>query len=178
MNIILLGMALANYALLAITVVLGFLVMNPAEIRAAQIADDWGYHWHLPMAILTALFSLLTHCLVFTYFLGTTRWVRETVTAYALDERFPRESRSCRSRSFAVAIISMLMVVAAVASGGGAHTGTWPLWVHWAAPALTYGFMLFAYRIEYLALERHIALTDEVMNEVNRIRVANGMDPL
>ena len=171
MNRIILGMAAANYALLALTVYFGI---------ASQPPDDWNsladeaFRYHFPLGIFTAIFSLLVHCLVFTYFLGTTRWVRETASAYALEETYVAQSRTCRSRAFAMAMASMLLVIATVASGAGAHTKVWPSWVHQWMPAVTYVFMLWAYRVEYGAIDAHILLTDRVMVEVSQIRAARG----
>jgi hypothetical protein len=38
--------------------------------------------------------------------------------------------------------------------------------------------MIYAYRVEYEMLERHIKLTDDVMDEVNLRRESAGLEPL
>lgn len=171
MNRIILGMATTNYVLLAITVYFGFLSRPPADSR--DLGEDM-FLYHFPMGIFTALFTMLVHCMVFTYFLGTNRWVRETSAAYRLSSEFAMKSRACRTRALIVAMIGILLVVFAVATGAGAHTHVWPLWLHWAVPTFTYVFMLFAFRIQVSAVEEHIELTDRVMDEVNRIRRERG----
>lgn len=172
MNRVLAGMAAANYVLVALVVYLGYLSDPAAD---PSTLGDGAFRYHFPLGILTAIYTLLVHCMVFTYFLGTNRWVKETAAAYDLDRAIAHESRRCRSRAFAVAIASMLMVVATVATGAGAHTKAWPTWLHQVVPLAAYGLMLFAYRIEYTKIEEHLALTDRVMDEVRRIRSERGL---
>jgi hypothetical protein len=171
MNRIILGMAVANYGLVALTVYLGLLSDPTADPNSL---GDGAFRYHFPMGLLTALFTMLVHCLVFTYFLGTNRWVKETTAAYSMGPQFPAESRRLRTKAFAMAMTSMLLVVAAVATGAGAHTKVWPLWLHQSVPVGAYVFMLWAYRVEYLAVEDHIQLTNAVMDEVNRMRRERG----
>lgn len=170
MNIILLGMACTNYLLLAITVVLGLL----SDARGAESGRDL-FHYHMVLAISTALFTMMTHCLVFTYFLGTSRWVRETCAAYSLGDDKPQRSFGMRRRAFAVAVVSILMVVASIASGAwtdtaGSSSKMLSLWSHRILPAATYLFTLWAFRVEYFAVENHISLTDSVMQNVDERR--------
>jgi hypothetical protein len=167
MNRIILGLAVANYLLVTITALLG-LLSEPQSDPAVIHADAFGYHFRF--GIVTALFSMLVHCIVFTYFLGTNRWVRETATAYRLEEPFWAASQRCRRRAFAAIIVSILLVVATVATGAGAHTGLWPMWLHWVVPGATYTVMVFAYRVEIAAIERHTELTDAVMVAVESLR--------
>ena len=56
------------------------------------------YIVHFYLGLGTALGILLVHCLIFTYFLGTGRWVKEVGLAYGLpDERWPRQTRASRA---------------------------------------------------------------------------------
>lgn len=167
MSRIILGMAITNYLLVAITAYLGY--MSDPGADPSRLGEDF-FRYHFLMGLMTALFTMLVHCLVFTYFLGTNRWVKETAAAYSLDGRFAATSRQYRMRAFRVALLSMLLVVATIATGAGAHTRTWPTWLHQTVPAFTYILMIFAYRIEIAAIEDHTELTDQVMDEVYRIR--------
>jgi hypothetical protein len=160
-------MAVANYLLVAITVVLGLLIV-PAD-QARSVGYD-AFLVHLEFGILTALFTMLAQCIVFTYFLGTTRWVKETTEAYRMPRAWVERSQACRRRAMVCAMVAILLVVATVASGAGAHTGIFPLWAHWLGPSVTYVYLLFAYRAQLGAIETHIRLTDDVMAEVTRIR--------
>lgn len=179
MNKILLGLACTNYLLVALTAYLGLLSDGRGQTQGTDL-----FHYHLVVAVSTALFTLFVHCLVFTYFLGTSRWVRETSAAYSLGEQFGRQSHRCRLRAFVFSLLSIFAVVAAVASGAWTDTAmagsekTWSLWAHRILPAGTYLFMLLAYRIEYQAIEEHIELTDEVMRQVDEVRRKRGLPTL
>ncbi|MFO0946891.1 MAG: hypothetical protein U1D30_13260 [Planctomycetota bacterium] len=167
MNRIILGMAGTNYVLVAITMYLGLLSEPTAD--PTHLTEDY-FRYHFLMGLFTALFTMLVHCMVFTYFLGTNRWVKEATVAYSLDGVLLAESRRLRGRAFATAMVSMLLVVATIATGAGAHTRTWPTWLHQVVPATTYLFMFVAYWIEIHAIEQHIQLTDRVMDEVQSRR--------
>lgn len=175
MNRILLSLAVGNYLLVAIAVYTG-LLSEPAANPVLLGDGAFGYHFRLGLT--TAIYSLFTHCLVFTYFLGANRWVREVTEAYKLGDALPLESRRLRSRAFAMAVVSMLLVVAAIATGAGAHTKIWPKALHQAVPGLVYAFMLYAYWVEYHAIERHTVLTNNVMEGVERIRRERGLPAL
>lgn len=176
MNRILLGLACTNYLLVAITVYLGLLSDGRGQTDGRDL-----FHYHLMSAISTALFTMFVHCIVFTYFLGTTRWVRETSAAYSLDNELSQRSQRCRFRAFSAALIGIFAIVMTVASGAWTDTAlpgaekTWSLWAHRILPGATYVYMLFAFRRQYLAVEEHMELTDEVMARVDEIRVARGL---
>ena len=176
MNRILLGLACTNYLLVAIAAYLGLLSDGRGQTDGRDL-----FHYHLMAAITTALFTMFVHCIIFTYFLGTNRWVRETSAAYSLGDEFSRRSQRCRFRAFSAALIGIFAIVVTVASGAWTDTAlpgtekTWSLWAHRVFPAATYLYMLFAFRTEYLAVEEHMGLTDEVMARVDEIRTARGL---
>lgn len=179
MNRIILGLAVSNYALVAITAYLGLLTVPRDALTRGQ---DY-FHVHFAMAMTTALYTIFVHCLVFTYFLGTGRWVREAAAAYSLDGSLSAKSHACRLRAFGLALSSILLVVAAIASGAWTDTADpawkdWSLMLHRILPAGTYLFMILAYRIQYRAVVEHIGLTELVMSDVERIRRQRGLAPL
>src|SRR5438105_4841547 len=60
---------------------------------------------HFTFGLLTALFALLVHCIIFTYFLGTGRWVKEVGLAYSLpDSIYPTETRELKRTVFPPAL--------------------------------------------------------------------------
>src|SRR5207245_6635398 len=58
--------------------------------RAREAAQHWDtdptYQIHFLLALFTAFLTLLVHCLMFTYFLGTGRWVKEVAQAYQIPD--------------------------------------------------------------------------------------------
>ena len=78
---------------------------------------------HLYLGLLAVLATLGVHCLVFIYFLGTGRWVKEVALAYRLpDVPLPRLTRDLKRRTFPVALLAMLVPIAAAAAGAGRAT--------------------------------------------------------
>ena len=68
---------------------------------------------HFYFGLGSAIGMLLVHCLVFTYFLGTGRWVKEVTLAYKLpDEPWHKATRELKRRVFPPALYAMLIGVA------------------------------------------------------------------
>ena len=60
------------------------------------------YLVHFSLGLLSAITTLLVHCAIFTYFLGTGRWVKEVAIAYRIpDEPLPKLTRELK-RDFKV----------------------------------------------------------------------------
>jgi hypothetical protein len=58
-------------------------------------SHDSVYMLHFSLGLSGAMLTLLVHCLIFTYFLGTGRWVKEVGLAYQLpDEPLPKLTRT------------------------------------------------------------------------------------
>jgi hypothetical protein len=161
-----------------------FMVERDAGVAAPSPNQPLGLTWfasHMVVGLFTAVLTLLVHCLIFTYFLGTGRWVKEVARAYALpDQLWPRETRELKRLAFPPALFAMLAGIAAVASGAGAQTAS-ESWWGWAHPILAVVTLVlngWAYVIEYRAVARNSRIMDEVMDEVTRRRsqsaVASG----
>jgi hypothetical protein len=131
---------------------------------------------HFNFGLFTAVGTLLAHCLIFTYFLGTGRWVKEVKIAYNLpDEPWPKLTRELKRRTFPPALAAMLITIAAAATGAGVQMQGWP----WIAHALTAGIALlvnlWAFAIEIRDLRINAGVIVEVMNAVERIREQHGL---
>lgn len=129
------------------------------------------YLVHFLAGLFTALGVLFVHCIVFTYFLGTGRWVKEVGLAYELpDAMLPRETRELKRTAFPAALRAMLIVIAAVAAGAGRQLAGWPWTIHYALGIVTIHLNLWAFVVEYRCLSRNAAVITDVLGEVDRIR--------
>src|SRR5260370_37759970 len=89
------------------------------------------------LGLFTAVGTLLAHCLIFTYFLGTGRWVKEVKIAYNLsDEPWPKLTRELKRRTFPPALAAMLITIAAAATGAGVQMQGWSWIAHAATVSL------------------------------------------
>jgi hypothetical protein len=134
------------------------------------------YLVHFTLGLFTALFALLVHCIIFTYFLGTGRWVKEVGLAYSLpDAIYPKETRELKRTAFPPALFSMLIIIATAAAGAGAQVGVWPWGIHMTLAVLAILINLWAFGVEYRCLSVNAAVIEGVMNEVERIRAERGL---
>src|SRR5580765_7495408 len=63
------------------------------------------YLIHFCLRLFTAIGILLVHCIIFTYFLGTGRWVKEVGLAYKLpDEPLLKLTRELKREAFPPAL--------------------------------------------------------------------------
>jgi hypothetical protein len=172
-----------TFAVLAVLVTLGMLATigvgfwSFALDRAADPRfhnDIFIVHFYLGLA--TALGILLVHCLIFTYFLGTGRWVKEVGLAFRLpDADLPRLTRELKRGTFPPALFAMLVGIATAAAGAGAQLQAWPWFVHAALAFLTLFVNLWAFHVEYRALAMNAQVIQAVLAEVDRIRAAHGL---
>jgi hypothetical protein len=138
--------------------------------------EDPTYWLHFLLGLSVALLTLLVHCLIFTYFLGTGRWVKEVGLAYNLpDAALPRLTRELKRGTFPPALCAMLITIATAAAGAGAHVEVWPWTIHATLAVITLLINGWAFTVEYRALRRNALVLEEVMGEVDRIRSARGL---
>jgi hypothetical protein len=144
--------------------------------RASPVRKDI-FLLHFYAGLLTALGILLVHCIIFTYFLGTGRWVKEVGLAYDLpDHELPRTTRELKRTVFPAALFAMLIAIAAAASGQGNLLLAWPWPIHASLAGLTLLINLWAFRVEQRTLEANAAVLKAVLDEVDRIRRAKGLE--
>lgn len=163
-------------ALLAIailcTISIGFWsFLTPGESKYKDI-----FIVHFTLGLLTAIGVLFVHCLIFIYFLGTGRWVKEVTLAYGLpDEPWHKRTRELKRQTFPPALFSMLIGIAAAAAGAGAQLQAWPWYVHMTLGLSTLAVNLWAFRVELRNVGENAGIIQAVLDEVDRIRAEQGL---
>jgi hypothetical protein len=133
---------------------------------------------HFLLGLFTAVGTLLVHCLIFTYFLGTGRWVKEVALAYDLpDGPFYKVTRELKRQTFPVALAAMLVAIATAAAGAGVQLQAWPWTLHFGLGLATLVVNGWAFLVEYRNLNRNAATLEAVLREVDRIRAERGLPP-
>jgi hypothetical protein len=88
-----------------------------------------GLATHIKWGFLAALIPAFTHSMTLFYLIGSSGNVREAIKPYGWKEYLPEMAGFHRVLSpwltFAIA-----GAIAAVITGGGAHTRVWPVWLH------------------------------------------------
>jgi hypothetical protein len=139
-----------------------------------------GFLWHLYVGLFAVIFNLGLHCLIFIYFLGTGRWVKEVTLAYRLpDEPLHKLTRELKRSTFPVALTAMLVPIAAAAAGMANihHLVRWAGLLHFSLALLTLLVNWWAFFIEYRNVRTNAGVIDRVMIEVERIRAERGLPP-
>lgn len=162
-----LGLALAVSYGLGVASKLRGAVHDPADAT---------FLYHFVFGLFTAVLALLVHCLIFTYFLGTGRWVKEVGLAYNLpDADLPKTTRELKRATFPPALIAMLVTIDTAAAGAGAQLQEWPWTVHFSLATATLFINVWAFRVEYRNVRANAVVLDQVMAEVDRIRAERGL---
>jgi hypothetical protein len=173
MSRILARLAAFNFFVLLLTYAVGWL----SKVRGGLTnMDDPTFPIHLYLGLFAVLLTLGVHCLIFIYFLGTGRWVKEVGIAYRLpDAPLPKLTRELKRRTFPVALTAMLVPIAAAAAGAAAQNQQWPWTIHAVTASITLLVNLWAFVVEYRNVTINAGVIDEVMREVDRIRAEHGM---
>ena len=169
---------LARFSILNFTGLLAALVVGliskltggPEDIRNPLPI----YHFYL--GLFSVLSTLALHCLIFIYFLGTGRWVKEVAIAYSLpDQPLPKLTRELKRQTFPVALLAMLVPIAAAATGTAAGQKQWAWQFHALIAAATLLVNAWAFIVEYRNVAINAGVIDDVMQEVERIRAERGL---
>lgn len=176
-------LAVLSNALLAYALWLG-LSIGDARLREAAVQQRVGVHFLVSVGAI--VFAVLVHALVLTYFMGTGRWLEETLNAYRLPPAPKQASRELKWRAYPVMIFSLLLLILTGAFGGAADPastvgfqgwgGLSAAQVHLVVASVTVAFNVIANVWEFVALHRNGQLVNGVMHEVRRIRAERGLD--
>jgi len=167
--------SLATINLLAFVAAFGTGFVSKLGHEAGRIEDST-YVVHFVLGLGTVLLSLLVHCMVITYFLGTGRLIKEVSLAYQLpDERWARPTRDLKRNNTPKAILAMALSIALAASGEADRHDVWPWWIHLVLGCATLPFNAWVFWVEYRNVSLNGKILEEAIGEVERIRAAHGL---
>ena len=173
MKHILAVLAPATWLALLTTFVVGLASQATGGLRSA---DGSIYLMHFTLGLFSVLFALGVHCLIFIYFLGTGRWVKEVALAYGLpDEPLPKRTRDLKRRTFPPALFAMLIAIATASAGAAVQWRDWDWTIHLGLAVATLAINAWAFGVEYRNVTINAGIIDEVMREVDRIRAQYGL---
>jgi len=186
MNRIFKSLGIFSLVFLLGTFMLG-LSLEMGDIRdVADSATRARASLHRLTGIAAGMLVILVDSVAVTYFVGTSRWIREVCDTYGIDQQHVGQSLNLKRSAFPWAVTNMILAVTIVALGGAADPAAstrlpviggieWKWWHLTAASAgllvIFYGFM----RELQLMLDNQQVI-GSVMNEVRRIRREKGLD--
>lgn len=137
---------------------------------------------HRLFGVATALTVVLVHSIVVTYFIGTSRWVKEVSEAYGLGRDYILRANTLKRKTFPWAVMGMLAVVGVIALGAAADPATGlPHTADWVIPHLVGAivgilFIGYTYFLEWNNIHANHLVIAEVLAEVHRIRAERGLE--
>jgi hypothetical protein len=149
-----------------------FIGLTAANLLGLLIAVALGYSpnlrgpWHQLAGTLATLLCVAAHCIVFTYFIATAKWVQHAVSVKHLDPTLTAPTRSFKLQALPAALLAMITVfLAAVIGAATVGYDLAPMWHHalaWVALATN----LIAAVAEYRAIRRNGALIDHILETI------------
>src|SRR5262245_40091871 len=140
--------------------------------------EDPTYPLHQYLGLFAVIFNLVLHCLIFIYFLGTGRWVKEVAAAYGLpDDPLPKQTRQLKRSTFPPSLLAMLLPIGVAAAGMAQlqHRVAWAPLLHTVLAVLSLVVNVWALRLCYRSVRTNGELIDRVMQEVERLRAERGL---
>jgi hypothetical protein len=186
MNRIFKSLGIFSLVFLVATFLLG-LSLEMGDIRdPADLATRTRASLHRLAGIAAGMLVILVDSVAVTYFVGTSRWVREVCETYRIDQQHVEKSAALKRAAFPWAVTNMVLAVAIVGLGGAADPAAstrlpivagieWKWWHLTAASAglfvILYGFV---HELQHMLDNQQVI--GRVMNEVRRIRQERGLD--
>lgn len=141
---------------------------------------------HRLCGVAAGILVILINCIAVTYFVGTTRWVKEVCDTYGIDQANVVRSTLLKRASFPWAVMGMLVPVVVVAMGGAADpAASWKLpliagiewkWMHLVTAGLGLFTIIWAFMQQSYYMSENQAVIGRVMVEVKKIRSERGLD--
>ena len=153
-----LGLTLVNLLCLGTATALGYMSLGDAGESKGM---------HILAGALATLVCVGVHCVVFTYFVATAKWVQHAVLVKQLDASLAEPTRSFKKQAFPAALLAMAVTFAAALCGAARVSyGVSPTYHHvaaWIAVATNVAVAL----AEYRAIERNGRLIKGILNQIN-----------
>jgi len=186
---IFLPLAIIGMLLLSAAFLLGLMIPPLENIldleRTAKQELSGKIDHHFWIAVGGMLFATLVHGLVMTYFIGTGRWIEETVTTYDLSPDLYVSSRKIKYRIIPLILGAFLLLVVAGSFGASVDpaagvrydgfAGLSGVTVHLLLAGAAVTFNAWVNFVEYVALDQNATLIETIMGEVRRVREERGL---
>ncbi len=174
----------AVLATLAVTQILMMLVTGGVGLA---VHSPRIYVFHFVLGLLTALLTVLIHCIVLTYFIVTGKLVKTACEKGNLDREYMERSLRMKTRTMIMLSVALLLIVALVASGAFAalewnrnadETGAQLAVTHFTLMIVACLLNAWVFLLEYQWISRNSALLEHVFNEYGHERDRNALPPI
>ena len=139
MNKIFFSLALVANSGLLVALFLGLSIGDPTKLDAAtrRLVSS-----HFLTALLVGMLVMLVHGVALTYFMGTGRWLEETITAYKLpqigrERNLKLKGRVIPAMVFCIVLLVFTFALGAMSDPGSAHPKKWAPLAHFSMAITT-----------------------------------------
>ena len=160
-----LGLTLVNLLCLGTATALGYMSL-------ADAGESKGVH--ILAGALGTLVCIGVHCVVFTYFIATAKWIQHAVLVKNLDPALAEPTRSFKRQAFPAALMAMAIVFATAILGAARDNYAIPRVWHHAFAIATLGVNVIVAAVEYRAIARNGELIDAILAQINSPHPATG----
>ena len=174
-------LASLSLMLMAVALVLGFTI---GDLYADPPAADT-FIWrgrHMLTGVAAALAVVLVESIAVTYFIGTSRWVKEVTETYRLSTDELARSAQLKRRTFPWCVLGMLTVVAVGALGAASDPGTGRpntaemAGIHQLAALVGLCVIAWTYYRAWLNISANQDIIARIVAKVQQIRAERGLD--
>jgi hypothetical protein len=151
-----LALTLFNLLCLSITTALGY---------GVSWGHAWG-PWHQLAGAIATIICCGVHCVVFTYFVATSKWVRHAIVVKNLDPSLIAPTRSFKVRAFPAALIAMAIVFVAAVAGAATFSYRLRPTTHHVLALLSLATNAICAIVEYRAIARNGRLIDTILADI------------
>ncbi len=173
----------AVLAMLAVTQILMMLVTAGVGLA---VNSPRIYFFHFTLGLLTALLTVLVHCIVLTYFIVTGKLVKTACEKGNLDREYMERSLRMKTRTMIMLSVALLLIVALVASGAFAalewnrnadELGAQLAVTHFTLMIVACLVNAWVFLLEYQWISRNSALLRHVFDEFGREKDRAALPP-
>src|SRR2546423_13619379 len=151
------GLPAANLICLCLAGALGYIGKSHPDLR----------QWHQLTGAIAALICCGVHCIVFTYFIATAKWLQHAVMVKHLDTEVITPTRSFKAQALPAALAAIASVVLTVFIGAATLSYEFRGTAHHVLAVIALLINILAAVFEYRAIRRNGSLIDRVLAMIN-----------
>ena len=173
-------LAFFSLAVFAAALVMGLMIGDLYD--QPDQATRWLKGVHLLTGAAAAIAVVFVHSIAITYFVGTSRWVKEVSETYRLDPAPLIRCTVLKRRTFPWCVLGMLTVVVIGALGAASDPGTGRpdtasmASVHLASVLVGLSLVCWTYFRVWLNIGENQGIIEEVLAMVQAVRQERGLD--
>ena len=126
--------------------------------------------WHQLSGALSTLICCAVHCVVFTYFIATSKWVRHAIVIKNLNPAMAAPTRSFKAQALPAALIAMTIVFITAVTGAATFSYRIRPTIHHVLSIAALATNIICALFEYRAIARNGRLIDTILAAVEQSR--------